>query len=88
MTEFTFEMPDDVRERLQLESERRNLTIEALVNVALAQFLDDEAIDDPSEEQILADMRESLKEIAAGNYRPAHEVLDEIEQEAVDADKG
>ena len=42
-----------------------------------------------TKEQIKADIRQALKEMLAGDLRPAREVLDEIEREmSEDADQG
>lgn len=40
--------------------------------------------DEPTKEQILESIRMGMQQALAGDYRPAHEVLDEIEREDVD----
>lgn len=42
--------------------------------------------EEPTDEEILAGLRRSMAQVLAGNFRPAHEVLDEIEREPTDTD--
>lgn len=80
MTEVTVQLPDEVLQRLNEEAQRRNLPLEAVISTAIAYYLDDE----PTDDEILAGLRRSMRQVLAGEYRPAHDVLDEIEREAVD----
>jgi len=88
MTELTVQLPDDVLARIQDEANRLNVPVEAVVSTVLAQHFtdddDDYPVEDPTDEQILAMLREGIEQALAGNVRPAREVLDEIEREAVD----
>ena len=56
--------------------------------VAIETRDDTTALDDaePTRAEILADLRQALKEALAGNVRPALEVLDEIDREFEDND--
>ena len=38
--------------------------------------------DEPTHEELLAGLERSLKQVIAGDYRPAREFLDEIDNEA------
>lgn len=81
MSEITVQISDDVLARLQDEAKRLNKPLEAVVNTAILYFLDDE---EPTEEEILASLRAGMQQALAGNYRPAREVLDEIDREIDD----
>jgi predicted transcriptional regulator len=82
MMELTVKLPDEVLERLQNEAERLNVPLDVVVNEALECYLEDDA--EPTKAEILASLRISMQQALAGNVRPADEVLDEIEREALD----
>ncbi|TVR19412.1 MAG: hypothetical protein EA396_12555 [Anaerolineaceae bacterium] len=85
MTEITVQLTDEALQRLNEEARRRNMPLESIIHTAIAYFLDD---DDPTDEQILSGLRRSMEQVLAGDFRPAHDVLDEIERETVnDADE-
>lgn len=67
--------------RLETESKRRNLPIPDLIYEALTSYLED---DEPTKEEILANLRQGMLDALRGNVRPAHEVLDEIEADYAD----
>ncbi len=70
--------------RLQREVEARQLPLDVVVSEALEAYYEE-----PTNEEILANIQQALKDALAGEVRPAHEVLDEIEQELVtNADEG
>jgi predicted transcriptional regulator len=74
-------------ERLQTEAERQNTTLNMLVREAIEEYLDQEAeFEDTPNEKILADLREALLDVKAGNVRPAHEVLEEMRHELAQDD--
>jgi predicted transcriptional regulator len=75
---------EDVLDYLQREAGNRRMSLDAVVSAVLADYFDD-----PTEEAILAGLKRSMEQVLAGEYRPAHEVLDEIEREmGDDADEG
>jgi predicted transcriptional regulator len=80
MTEVTLQLPDEVMARLRDEAERLNKPLESVIGTAILYFLDDE----PTEEEILAGLRTGMQQALAGDYRPAREVLDEIDREVSD----
>jgi plasmid stability protein len=80
MSKLTIQLPDKLVQRLQDEAERQQVSVSELVQAILEQYLDDE--DEPTKEEILADLRETFRQIFAGEEgRPIDEVLDEIRQE-------
>jgi predicted transcriptional regulator len=81
MTEVTLKLPDELVERLRNEAQRLNMPLESVINTAIKYYLDD---DEPTEEEILTGLRRSMEQVLAGDFRPAREVLDEIEGEALD----
>lgn len=69
---------------LQREAGNRQISLDAVVSAVLADYFDD-----PSEAEILASLQRSMEQVLAGEFRPAHDVLDEIEREmGADANKG
>jgi hypothetical protein len=75
---------DEVMEYLRREAVNRNVPLDVVVSEVLADYFDE-----PTKDEILTSLRVGMRQALAGNYRPAHEVLDEIEREMVDdADEG
>jgi predicted transcriptional regulator len=81
MTEVMVQLPDDILIRLRDEAERLNQPLESVINTAILYFLED---DDPTDEEILAGLRIGMQQALAGDYRPARDVLDEIDREMGD----
>ncbi|MDX2078926.1 MAG: hypothetical protein SFZ02_21010 [bacterium] len=80
MPEITVSLSDELMTKLQTVANRDHMPIEAWVQTALADVLDDD--DTRSEEQILASFRSALKGALSGDLgRPAQDVLDEIKRE-------
>jgi hypothetical protein len=71
------QVSDEVLEYLRREAGNRQMSLDAVVSAVLEDYFDD-----PSEEEILASLKRSMEQVLAGNYRPAHDVLDEIERES------
>ena len=90
MTQLILELPDDLLARLQGEARRMNVPVETVVSTVLVRHFADEdednPYDDPTDEQILAMVREGMEQVLAGEYRPAHEVLAELKAEFSDFD--
>jgi len=76
MSPVTVQLSDETIRRLDEEAQRLNLPLEAVINRAIMVFLED---DDLTEAAIPASLRTGMQQALTGNYRPAHEVLDEIE---------
>lgn len=76
MNQVTVKLPDDVLARLRDESERMNQSLDEMIQAAILYFLEE-----PTEAEILASLRTGMQQALTGDYRPAHEVLDEIDQE-------
>ena len=85
MTTLTIKLhlSDETLARLQQEAQRRNVSIDTLISETL-----EESFDEPNEAELLGNLRIPMRQAQVGNYRSAHEVLDEIERETVsDADE-
>jgi len=70
---------DEVLEYLQREAGDRQVSLDTVVSAVLEDYFDD-----PAEETILASLKRSMEQVLAGDFRPAHDVLDELEREAGD----
>jgi predicted transcriptional regulator len=69
-------LSDEVLEYLQRESENRRVPLDDVVSDVLADYFEE-----PTKEEILAGIRQSMLDVLAGNVRPADEVLAELKQE-------
>lgn len=78
MTEVTVQLPDELMQRLSEEAQRRNMPLEAVINTAILNFLED---DEPSDDEILSGLRQAMIDVRAGNTRPADDVLAELKAE-------
>lgn len=80
--EVKLKLSDDVLAYLQRESKNRKVALDEVVSNVLADYFDE-----PTHEELLTGLQRSLKQVVAGDYRPAREFLDEIDSEAAhDAD--
>lgn len=71
MSELTLQLPDDVVTRLQSEAERQQIPVDDLVRAAIETYLDDE----PSKEDLLAGLRQSMSDALAGRTYPADDLI-------------
>lgn len=78
MTQLLLNLPEGMMKQLENEAKERQIPIEELVKTALDYFFDDHA---PTNEEILADLRESLEDVKAGRVRAADDVLAELREE-------
>jgi len=74
--EIKLRVADEVLNYLQRESHSRNLPLDEVVSDVLADYFDD-----PTHADLLAGLERSLKQVMAGNTRPARDFLDEIDRE-------
>ena len=75
---------EEVIAYLRREAERRKVALDEVVSEVLTDYFDD-----PTHEELLAGLKRSFEQVLAGDYRPAREVLDEIDSETDDnADNG
>lgn len=82
--ELKLKLSDEILEYLQREAQQRQLSLDTVVSAVLEDYFDE-----PSDEEILVGLRRSMQQALAGNFRPAREVLDEIDREmGDDANKG
>jgi predicted transcriptional regulator len=77
MNEITLQLSDDILARLQTEADRLNKPINDVIHRAIASFLEDAYSTDTD---ILTGLRLGMQQALAGDYRPAHDVLDEMDQ--------
>ena len=74
--EVKLKLSDEVLAYLQRESKNRKIALDEVVSDVLADYFDE-----PTHEEILAGIRQSMLDVLAGNVRPADEVLAELKQE-------
>jgi hypothetical protein len=75
--EVKLKLSDEVLLYLQRESQNRKIALDEVVSDVLADYFDE-----PTHEELLAGLERSLKQVVAGDYRPAREFLDELDNEA------
>lgn len=75
---------EEVMMYLRSEAERRKVALDEVVSEVLTDYFDD-----PTQEELLAGLRRSFEQVLAGDYRPAREFLDELDNETTNnADNG
>ena len=72
-------LADKIVACLQEEANNRRVSLDVVVGEVLADYFDE-----PTETEILESLRIGMGQALAGDYRPAHEVLDEIDREVMD----
>ena len=72
-------LADKIVKYLQEEANNRRVSLDVVVGEALADYFDE-----PTETEILESLRIGMGQALASDYRPAHEVLDEIDREVMD----
>ena len=77
MSVLTVKVPEKLLNRLQDLAEAQKLSLDEVVLEALENYADDE----PSKEEILQTMRDSLKAALAGEGQDAFEALSELRDE-------
>jgi len=65
---------NDVMVYLQREAERRKVALDTIVSEVLTDYFDD-----PTHEALLAGLKRSCEQVAAGAYHPSREFLDTLE---------
>ena len=75
--EIKLNLSDETLAYLQREATNRKVALDEVVSEVLADYFDE-----PTHEELLAGLERSLKQVIAGDYRPAREFLDEIDNEA------
>lgn len=68
------DVSEDVIRYLRREAERRKVALDAVVSEVLTDYFDD-----PTHEELLEGLRRSFEQVLAGDYRPAREFLDELD---------
>lgn len=70
---------DEVMAYLQHEAENRKVSLDEVVSAVVADYFEE-----PIREELLAGLKRSLEQVIAGDYRPAREFLDEIDNQVSD----
>lgn len=76
--EIKLNLPDEIFALLKQEAEERKVSFEVVVSESLKAYFDE-----PTDAEILESIKIGMQQALAGDYRPAHEVLEEIEQEMI-----
>lgn len=74
--DIKLKLSDEVLEYLQRESRNRKVSLDDVVSDVLVDYFDE-----PTKEEILISIRESLRDGLAGKVRPVDEILGELKQE-------
>jgi predicted transcriptional regulator len=69
-------LSDEVLAYLQREARARNRPLDDVVSDVLADYFDE-----PTKDEMLAGLRQSMLDVLAGNVRPVDEVLAELKEE-------
>lgn len=80
-------LPPEVYKRLQAEATRLQASLSEVVREAIEEYLDipdDEEYEDTPDEQILADIREGLRQALNGEALPADEALNALRKKLAD----
>lgn len=75
--EIKLKLSDEVLAYLQRESKNRKVPLDDVVSDVLADYFEE-----PTHEELIAGLKRSLEQVLAGDYRPAREFLDEIDNDA------
>jgi predicted transcriptional regulator len=75
MSELTLQLSDEVLNRLQIEAKRQQIPLTDLVREVIESYLDE---DEPTKEEVLADLREAMRDALAGRTLPADELIAEL----------
>lgn len=87
--ELTQLLTEAAMTRLKAEASRQHLQLTDMVREAIEVYLDEldeEAIEDTPDEEILADFRQAWHDAMTGNIIPADEALAELRKKLADAD--
>ena len=74
--ELKLNLREEVLEYLQREAGQRNVPLNDVVSKVLAEYFEE-----PTKEEILESIGQSMREALAGNSRPVDEVLAELKEE-------
>ncbi len=80
MTSITIDLPDDIIQKLQAHADNQQITLNDYILSALTEIVIDD--DEPTDEEILATLKEAFLEAIRGDMGlPADEVLEELKKE-------
>jgi predicted transcriptional regulator len=87
MTELTIQLPEDLIDRIRTKAAHEHISADVIVQSALAVYLD-EIEDDPTDEDILKSIEQSLIDAKAGRVRSYDELTAYLKDEfGFDADR-
>ena len=72
-------LSDEILGYLQQEATNRQVSLDMVISEVLADYFDES-----TEDEMLGSIRTGMQQALAGDYRPAQDVLDEIDHETVD----
>ncbi len=72
MSELILQLPDEVLSRLQSEADRQQIPLDDLVRAAIESYLND---DEPTKDEILEGLRQSMADALAGRTYPADDLI-------------
>lgn len=75
MSQLTLQLPEEVLNCLQREAERRHVQLDDVVLDAIRSYFNE---DEPSQEELLDDLRQSMTDALAGRTHPAERLIDEL----------
>ena len=76
IVDIKLSLSEDVLAQLKREAKRRNVSLDVVVSETLEVYFDE-----PTDDEILAEIRTGMQQALAGEYQSAHDVLDAIERE-------
>lgn len=79
MIQLVLQLPDEVVTQLPIVAKQKKTTLSGLVESALYDLIDDAV--EPTNEQILADLKEALQDVDAGRIGSAREMIEQLRQE-------
>jgi predicted transcriptional regulator len=84
MTDLTIQISDDILNRLQDAAERQHLDLSEVVREAIENYLDEE--EEPTKDELLGDLRQSMLDALAGHTYPADEVMADLRRKYLSND--
>jgi O-methyltransferase involved in polyketide biosynthesis len=81
MNKLTLTLQREVMARLRDEAARQNIPVEEVARRLIEEHFGFDDDDEPTKEEILEDIRQSMLDALAGRTRPFDEVLAELKEE-------
>jgi metal-responsive CopG/Arc/MetJ family transcriptional regulator len=81
MSILSIEIPDELLQRLEALAREHSTSLDELVQATLLDLIHEEEDDEPSKEEILQNMKASLKEALSGKAPDALDAIAELRRE-------